>query len=1033
MRKGNLWRGLSTTTAVLLVISLILGSIADSRADFLNQRLGTTNYKIMNIDADDAGDGIYYESEFSSLAELVAAQKEIAAQISAEGSVLLKNDGALPLNKDSETVTLWGLNSRTPILGGNVGSTAAANVEAGQIAYGPREALTEKGFTLNTTMNTFYDSPQLDAYRMSSEFFGMPVFGHALSPAFWMMPINPMSYNVGEAPASLYTNDVLTSADGTAAVVVISRDNSEAADYHPGMFSAVESDSFERPLALSENEKAMIELAKAHSTKVIVLLNCDNPVEIEGLKQDDGINSILWVGAPGINGFLGVADVLSGAVAPSGHLSDTYAVSSVSAPAMVNYGLHGYINNSVFGGDSADLTEGNTGDWYLVESEGIYTGYKYYETRYEDQILGQGNAGAPNGSTSGSSWNYADEMSYPFGYGISYTTFEQKLERVDLTVGGTGTAVITVKNTGSVAAKSVVQLYVQTPYTAGGIEKSAIQLLDFAKTDVLQPDQSVQVTIEFDPQYIASYDETAVKANGTQGAWVLEAGDYYFAIGNGAHEALNNVLANKLGSTDGLIAITDDETINGENAIKWTLGATDIETYSVNVQNALQDCDLNYFIENAVEYTTRADWTKGWTPVDGIAATDEMLVGLRNQTYSLSANGEGLQWGVNNGLKLIDFVVVDDEGNYAGVIPMDDARWDQLIAQMSIDEAITFVENTAKQSVPSIGYITGMVNDGPLGFAFDQVAGYYLNWQPESSNEPTYVSEKDEYANYSMAVMPTEPVVAATFNKELVEREGEIFGETGLWANITIIMAPGLNLDRAVYCARNHEYYSEDPMLTNLLGVAVCKGGNSKGLQMEPKHLAFNHQELNRFGLCTFFNEQAGRENELRAFQGSLQSNYAAGLMSAFNRHGTVWAGADEGVQVQIVRNEWGYEGWITTDMVSFPNVMNWKDGVYGGSSTMLGDANAYADSEFGNMEANKDLILSDTEFQLKMREGIKYTLYACAKGAHMNGTLASTTAVYVRTWWQNTFLGVQIGTGVLTVAFAALGIVSVLKKKQDQ
>lgn len=326
-----------------------------------------------------------------------------------------------------------------------------------------------------------------------------------------------------------------------------------------------------------------------------------------------------------------------------------------------------------------------------------------------------------------------------------------------------------------------------------------------------------------------------------------------------------------------------------------------------------------------------------------------------------------------------------------------------------------------------------MINDGPLGFAFDQVGGYYLNWQPENSSEPTYVSEKDEYANYSMAVFPTEPVVAATFNKELVEREGEIMGETGLWANITAIMAPGLNLDRAVYCARNHEYYSEDPMLTNLMGVAVCKGGNSRGLQMEPKHLAFNHQELNRFGLATFFDEQAARENELRAFQGSLQSNYAAGVMSAFNRHGTVWAGADEGVQIQIVRNEWGFEGWITTDMVSFPNLMNWKDGIYAGSSTMLGDSTTYADSEFGNMEDSRNLILSDTEFQMKMRDGIKYTLYACAKGAHMNGILSTTTAVYVRTWWQNAFLGAQIGTCVLTVAFAALGIMSVLKKKQDQ
>lgn len=1029
MRHTNLWRGFATCFASLFAISLVASSLAESRRVFLNQRLGTTNYTVVTSDEDVEGDGIYFRSEFSTLKDLISAEQDLAAEIAAEGSVLLKNNGALPLDS-GETITLWGLNSKQPILGGNVGSTAAAATEEGQIAYGPREAFEERGFRLNKEMIDLYDSTAMEPYRMSSEFFGNPVYGHALSPTFWLVPVNADIYNIGEAPADSYPEDVLSSTDGTTAVVLISRDSSEAADYHPAMVSAVETDSFERPLALSQNEKDMIELAKAHSSKVVVLINADNPVEIEGLKQDVDIDSILWIGEPGINGFLGVVDVLSGAAAPSGHLSDTYAVSSVSAPAMVNFGVYGFTNNS-FG--TGDLTDKNNGDWYLAESEGIYIGYKYYETRYEDQVLGQGNAAAADGSTSGGAWNYADEMSYPFGYGMSYTTFEQKLESVDVTVGDTGKAVVSVTNTGDVAAKSVVQLYVQAPYTAGGLEKASIQLLDFAKTGVLEPGATEKVTIEFDPQYIASYDEAAVKADGTQGAWILDAGDYYFAIGNGAHEALNNVLANKLGSDANLITITPDEKINAQNAIVWTLKEKDIETYSNQVQNALQDCDLNNLIENAVEYTTRSDWTKGWDPVTDITATDEMLVGLRNQTYSLSPNGEGVVWGADNGLSLIDFVITDEEGNYTGVIPLEDEMWDLLVNEITIEDAMTFVQNSGKQSIPYIGYQAGMINDGPIGFAFDQVpAGYRQNWQPSDSKEPTYVGAEEELGGYSMAVMPTEPVVAATFNKELAEREGEIFGEMGLWANITQQMAPGLNLHRCVYCARNHEYYSEDAMLTNLLGVAVCKGGDSKGLQMEPKHIAFNHQERNRVGLATFFTEQAGRENELRAFQGCLQQNYAAGLMSSFNRNGTVWAGADEGMQTQIVRNEWGYKGWILTDMVSFPEIMNWKDGIYGGGNLMLGDSTGYADTEWGNMEANRDLILSDTAFQELMRDSIKYTLYAAAKSAHMNGMSHNTQTVYQRTWWQKALLGAEIGTGVLTAAFALLGILSVIKKSKE-
>ena len=1025
--RNAVWRGLATTTAALLVLVTAGSSIADSRSGTINGWLGTSSYKTVSTGEGET-DGTYFDSEFSSLAELVEAQTELAEQIAAEGSVLLKNDNeALPLDVDTETVTLWGLNSANPMLGGNLGSSAVVNSDAGQESYDLEEAMILEGFTLNQTMIDFYEDESLDEYRMSVNFFGNEVSGHALATSFTATYEETTEYNIGEAPPEVYTDEVLASADGTAAVVVLTRDSTEASDYNLSM-EATNGDSYERPLALSEWERAMIELAKEHSTKVIVLINSTNPMEIEELKNDDGIDSILWVGLPGISGFLGVADVLSGEANPSGHLTDTYAVNVTSAPSMVNSGIYTYENNSTV---SDDLSGDDYGDWYLVESEGIYVGYKYYETRYEDYILGRGNADAAEGSTSGDGWLYENEVSYSFGYGLSYTTFAQEIVDLEVNIGGTGTITVTVTNTGDVAGKDVVQLYVQAPYTEGGIEKSAVQLLAYGKTDLLEPGESQTLTIEFDPQYMASYDETAVKADGTVGAWVLEAGDYYFAIGNGAHEALNNILANKLGSTEGLVSTSENDSIESEDAVVWTLDETDIETYSENVENSLQDADLNNLIEDAVEYTTRSDWTKGWTAVTGITATEEMLVYLTNSANELTENGDGVTWGADNGLTIADFILTDENGDYVGVVDIEDESWDLLVEELTLEEAINFIENNGEglQSIESIGYPANASQDGPIGVAYDQVAGYAVKWSESEADEPTYVSSDDEYAYYSMAVMPTEPVVAATFNQELVEREGEIFGEISLWSNIPSFMSPGLNLHRNPYCGRNHEYYSEDSMLTNLTGTALTKGASSKGLMMQVKHFAFNHQEINRTGLSTFVSEQAARENELRGFQGALESNNAMSIMTSFNRVGTAYSASCEGLLVHILREEWGFTGWITTDLINGAEYQNWLDTISGGASAVLSNRTSFAETSLGTMNDNLDAIMSDTEFQEKMQQGIKYALYTSARSNALNGITSDTQIVEIMTWWQIALMAVRIVLAALTVLFALLHILGIRKR----
>ena len=1029
MAKGRAWRGLATAMASITALSAAAQVTSNNWAPKINSMLNTNNYITLKTGDSPASMGDHFRSEFSSLAEMQEEQRSLSVQIGSEGTVLLKNDnGALPLDKGSEKVTLWGLHTYMPILGGMMGSTAMVNFEAGQPQYGIVPAMQESGFDVNQEFIDLYASEVMDPYRMQTSFFGNPAPGHAFETLFTTAWENFKTYNIGEAPLSAYTDDVLSSADDTVAVVLISRDSSEAADYYPTMTRALDSDSFEKPLALSRNERDMIEAAKQHSTKVVVLINSSSAIELEEFKSDPDIDALLWTGDPGNYGFLGTAQVLAGEVNPSGKLTDTYAVNSTGAPGMVNYGVYLYAKNS---SNDSSISEFDYGDAYLVESEGIYEGYRYYETRYEDSVLAQGNADAAEGAADGKAWKYDSEVSYPFGYGLSYTTFEQKLENVEVEIGGQGTAEVTVKNTGKVAGKDVVELYVQSPYTEGGLEKSALQLVTFAKTETIEPGSSETVTLTFDPRDMTSYDETAVKENGTEGAWVLDEGDYYFAIGNGAHNAINNILAAKGGDEKKLVSVNEDEKINKANAVKWSLDERDIETYSENVENALQNMDLNKLIPGSVEYFTRADWTKGWTPVMDVIPTDDMRIDLSNNRKELTENGDGVTWGADNGLSIIDFMETDEEGTYIGVVDLSDPKWDQLIEQITLDEAINYIENAGNgmSRIASIGLPANGIQDGPTGFANDQVAAYFIRWNESESGEATYTKESDEGAAWTMNVFPTEPVCACTFNEALIEREGQMYGEESLWSNIPGTLAPGANLHRVPYCGRNHEYYSEDPRLTSIMVTAFCRGGSVKGLMTEPKHLAFNHQEANRSGASTFMTEQAARENDLRAFQNALSSNYAMGVMTSYNRVGTVYSSAHSGLLEQILRNEWGYEGWVVTDMAAAPDYMNWLDSVMNGTGGMLTTESTTASSKKGSMVSRRSEIQKDTNFQQHMHDGLKHYMYSAARSNALNGITTDTEIKYVRTWWQNLILGLKYGSGALTIVFLALWLLAQRKK----
>lgn len=484
-----------------------------------------------------------------------------------------------------------------------------------------------------------------------------------------------------------------------------------------------------------------------------------------------------------------------------------------------------------------------------------------------------------------------------------------------------------------------------------------------------------------------------------------------------------------------MFTISDQEKIQPENVVSVALNK-DIETYSVGVENAFQGADINHYLPDFAEYTTRSDWSKGWQALSQITPTDEMMVGLTNSKYQLTANdSQDVVWGEDNGLRAVDFIMTDDEGHYQGVLPLSDDKWNQLINQVPLEEAANFIEKAGDknfEALESIDLAESLWYDGPIGYSYDQIAGYATRWTPSNSDEPTYVAPENQYASYSLSSMPTEPVVAATFNKALVRREGELFGEDSLWTNANALAAPGLNIHRTTYCSRNHEYYSEDPMLTNLLGQSLSAGAKSKGLMTIAKHYAFNHQELNRSGISTFFDEQAGRENELRCFQGVMSNNDTQGVMTGFNRIGTVFSGADEGTQIQVARNEWGYEGYFITDMVNGADYMNWKDTVFGGGGGCL-TTSAYENAEIGSMVSSDNLALigQDKAFQEKMHESLKYHVYNIVSSNAMNAITSSTRYVKVLTWWQYALVAVQLLFGVLTLICIMLLANTILKQRK--
>ena len=732
--------------------------------------------------------------------------RAMAQELVQEGAVLLKDqNNALPL-AEGTAVNLFGYGSVDPIYGGS-GSGASDTSSNIDLVTG----LTNAGFTVNQELVDFYKKSGVS--RAAQKGFE----GSNFTPA--------------EVPAAQYTDTLLQNAKAFSdvAIVTFSRVGGEGGDLPQDMYAAgySKTDDGRHYLELTQDEEDLLALIKAQGfSKVIVLINSSNAMEL-GFLEDDSIDAALWIGSLGSTGFNAVGEILSGKVNPSGRLSDTYAYDLTTAPAYWNAG---------------DFTYSNLKHHYVEYAEGIYVGYRFYETRYVDNTTGVCDEAA-----------YAKAVQYPFGYGLSYTTFEQSIADYKTTDSAIEMTV-EVKNTGAVAGKDVVQVYYTAPYTIGGIEKSHVVLAGFAKTSLLQPGASEKVTVTFAPEDMASYDETGAKA------YVLEAGTYQIKLMSNAHEVIDQRE----------YEVPATITYSGDNARSTDLVAATNEFEDV-AQGQIK------------QYVSRADWegTLPTTRTDGKTASAETVAAKENTPVYENNDSDQPITIADHGLTLEDMTGLD----------YDDPKWNDLLEQLSVDDMTNMISNGgwSTPEVASVGKPATNDLDGPAG----------INSLVSSLKGVSF---------------PSEVIVGSSWNTDLAQRFGTAFGAEAAANHVVGLYAPGMNIHRTPFSGRNFEYYSEDGLLSGKMGAAMVQGVDSQGVYTYIKHFALNDQESNRLSISVWANEQSIREIYLKPFELSVKEGGTTAVMSSYSRLGNTWAGASKALLTDVLRNEWGFHGMVVTD-----------------------------------------------------------------------------------------------------------------------
>lgn len=904
---------------------------------------------------------------------------EVSITVCEEGYVLLKNEEirsgerALPLPEKAK-VSIFGKNSVDMVISGT-GSGGGSSDDVKTIF----DSLTEAGFEYNRTLRSFYESAASGDGRSESP-----------SDLDSGAPVGMSNLVTGETPQASYTQEVRDSYAeySDAALIVITRIGGEG-------FDMPRADDGSHFLQLDANEQALVDaVTDGPFERVILLLNTPSTLEMGAVEADDGVDGILWMGYSGAYGVMALGELLRGETAdgtpisPSGRTVDTWAADFTHNPTWNNFG--GAIDQIEGVSGDAYITISNrgrvrdTGQHFVDYEEGIYIGYRYYETAYAE---------AQAGNYPG--FDYDTEVVYPFGYGLSYSQFSWTLdnaEDLEDAVMGRDTELtfrVTVRNDGDVPARDVVQLYVTPPYTAGGIEKSAKVLVGFAKTEAIAPGETETVEITVDPYMFASYDYNDANENGFKG-YELEAGEYTFALSTDAHTP---VIETSATIGDGIVY--DEQT----------------EEFAQNLYTDNADGTQNSDTELG-SVLSRADFTGTWPqarPQEERLPEDAFLDRLESLESNPNNPNTYTEMPTQN---YSEEPVYDEEGNLvSGPVEFDelidanydDPRWEEFMDRLSAQEMLSLINQGAFQTVAisRLGIPKTTSADGPVGFC---------NFMGDTSV-------------YDTCVYPCEVTLASTWNIDRLYDMGESVGNEGLVGNVagdgapyTGWYAPGLNLHRSPFGGRNFEYYSEDSFLSGQMAAAVTRGTASKGVYTCLKHFAVNEQETHRAGTATWLTEQSMREVYLKAFEIAVKDGNARGVMSSFNRIGERWTGGDYRLLTTILRDEWGFRGLVICDFNTHSH-MNVRDMVYAG-----GDLNL----ESAGFRVWSDANFSDPNDVTVIRQAAKNILYVIVNSNAMRGDFMIMPPV-----WQTAMFVID---GVIAAGLIAWGVtVIVLAKKRDR
>lgn len=905
---------------------------------------------------------VYPTQKATNKAEAFANAQEVNLKLAEEGFVLLKNENAaLPMNKGAR-ISVFSKNSVNLSYGGS--GSGGFDTSNNKNLY---ESLNDAGFVTNPTLKNFYESSQSGPVRTANSSDLDNGDNQKIATA--------------ETPQSKYTDAVRNSyADySDAALVVITRIGGEGFDlprYQGDSEGAVSPDS--HYLELDQNEIDLLTAVTDGTFKrVVVVFNTPSSFEATFLKDSayaafaDKIDAAVWIGFTGSNGITALGEILNGDVNPSGRLVDTWAADFTKNPSFVNFGTGCLL-------DTTDKYDG--GMYYSVDyEEGIYVGYRYYETR---------------GETDGENW-YNANVVYPFGYGLSYTTFDWTVgdaSASEIELGTTITVPVTVKNTGSVAGKDVVQLYASAPYTLGGIEKAHKVLVGFAKTKLLQPGESETVTVSFDPYSAASYDYRDANSNSFSG-YELEAGEYTLYVSRNAHESEKAIALNLAADVQiGTDPTTDSEVVNRY---------TDSEDF----------LDSDWQLDAML---SRADWEGTWpTPqtAQQHAGTDRLYEEIRSEEHNnpTDFDSEEYPWfGEEPTLTLRDLLPSAEAEGYEPVVSYDDERWEELMMGCDEEEMIALINNGAYHTLAmeSVGLPATIHGDGPSGF--------------------TCFMSKEQVNGTCQYV--SEPVMASTWNINLMTELGEAIGEEGTIGDkatgqpYSSIYAPGVNIHRSPFGGRCSEYFSEDPFISGMMGAAEVQGIQSRGVLPTVKHFVANEQETHRSigGDLSWLSEQALREIYLKPFEYTVKLGETRGIMTSFNRIGTRWTGGDYRLLTEILRNEWGFNGLVICDFNTIPQYMIPRMMFYAGGSLDLATQQSAMWTDCDTSDAGDAIVL--------MR-AVKDVMYTLVNSNAMNAEVIG----YNPPIWQEYLHWINIGAFTLVGVWLVLAIVRTVRCNKRQ